>query len=268
MNLELLEKKKIPIIFLINEEVQSFKRVYDINENKESLSFPGMDNPGKLFQIIQEFTDSELNNGFVNYSNVQSAKQNLKKQIAHIVGDLLTKHFDPVKGEIKDILSEITTLRHILLKNEQEVARKFSLAFRFLLNEENDYLKELTEMVSGSLEEGVPELLNSTNLKSYLTSNNVVIRILTPLEVRNELSNVNSTKAFNNGISKISFSSLPYSTLETIASFDGRPEYDIKPEDPNYNSVVFAIGKKIFWANSNAVKLCDAMFERLKTIAA
>jgi hypothetical protein len=260
-------EKKISTIFLINDEVQSFKRVYEINDNKDTLTFPGMDNPGKLFQLIQEFSDSDLNNGFVLYNNVQSAKQNLKKQIAHIVGDLLTKHFDPVKGEIKDILSEITTLRHILLKNEQEVARQFSVAFRFLLNEENNYLKDIAETISGSLEEGVPELLKSANLKSYLKSKGVEIRNLTSSDAANELSIHNSGDAFKKGISKIYYSILPHSTKRTRASLGGTPEYDIKPDDPNDNSVVFAIGKTNFLANKNAEKLLETMFNRLKETA-
>ncbi len=254
-------EKKIPIIFLVNEECQSFKRVYDDNENGESISFPGMENPTKLFQLIQEFTDSESNNGFVLYNNVQSAKQNLKKQMAHIFGDLLTKHFDPVKGEIKDILSEITTLRHILLKNEQEVARKFSIAFRFLLNEENYYLKDITEIVSGSLEEGVPELLKSQTFRAYLISQNVNINQLTTEEAAKQFSL--DADISKKDVSKIFYSLLPHSTTKTRAMLGGKPEYDLKPEDPKDASVIFAIGRENFWANKNAEKLLETMFKRL-----
>lgn len=260
-------EKKIPIIFLVNDEVQAYKKVYDLNENSDTLSFPGMENPNKLFQLIQEFTDSEFNNGFVTYNNVQSAKQNLKKQIAHIVSDLLTKHFDPVKGEIKDILSEITTLRHILLKNEQEVARQFSSAFRFLLNEENNYLKDIAEIVSGSLEEGVPELLKSANFQSYLTSKEVSIRQINSSDAKMFFGINESEDAFKKGIRKMYISELPYSSPRHKALIGGQPEYDIQPDNPNDPSVLFAIGKRDFWTNKNAEKLLQAMFDRLLSIA-
>ncbi len=144
-------ERKLPIIFLVNDEVQSFKRVYDINENNGSMTFPGMDHPAKLFQLIQEFTDSESNNGFVTYNNVQSAKQNLKKQIAHIVGELLTKGFDPVKGEIKNILSEITTLRHILLKTSMRSQSNFHLHLDFCLMRRTSILRKSRKKFQGHL---------------------------------------------------------------------------------------------------------------------
>lgn len=258
------KERKIPVIFLVNEEVLSFKRVYDANENGDDLSFPGMENPAKVFQLIKEFSDSEINNGLIQYTNVQSAKHNLKKQFAHIVGDLLKKHFDPVKGEIKDILSEITTLRHILLKNDKDVARKFANAFRFLLNEENRYLKEIIEIVSGSLEEGLPELLEKRSLKSYLVTKNVHIRIMESSEAHNALKIGNNNDVFKkNGIKQVSYSELPYCTIRTKASLGGKPEYDIKPDNINDSSVIFGIGKTEYWANKNANKLLEAIFEKL-----
>lgn len=256
-------ERKIPVIFLINEEVLSFKRVYDANENIDDLSFPGMENPAKVFQFIKEFSESEINNGLIQFSNVQSAKNNLKKQLAHIVGDLLNKHFDPVKGEIKDILSEITTLRHILVKNDKEVAKKFARAFRFLLNEENKYIKEIAEFVSGSLEEGVPELLDKNSLKSYLESKNVQIQILNSEDAHKVLNISKDNEAFKSGIQQISYSELPFSTIRGRASLGGKPEYDVKPDNANDSSVVFGIGKTQYWANKNANKLLEAMFERL-----
>lgn len=256
-------ERKIPVIFLINEEVLSFKRVYDANENIDDLSFPGMENPAKVFQFIKEFSESEINNGLIQFSNVQSAKNNLKKQFAHIVGDLLKKHFDPVKGEIKDILSEITTLRHILVKKDKEVAKKFARAFRFLLNEENKYIKEIAEFVSGSLEEGVPELLDKNSLKSYLESKNVQIQILNSEDAHKVLNISNDNEAFKSGIQQISYSELPFSTIRRRASLGGKPEYDVKPDNANDSSVVFGIGKTQYWANENANKLLEAMFERL-----
>jgi hypothetical protein len=181
-------EKKIPVIFLVSSEVLSFKQVYDANINKDDLAFPGMENAGNVFQLISELATAEINNGIVAFSNVQTAKNNLRKQIAHIVGDLLKKHFDPSKGEIKDILSEITTLRHMLIKDEQEIARKFATAFRFLLNEENSYLKDLIEYFSSSLDDAIPEILKTNSLKEFLTNKKVFIKIFPENEIVKKLS--------------------------------------------------------------------------------
>lgn len=258
-------ERKVPVIFLVGEEVMSFKRVYDVNENNQNLTFPGMENPIKIFQFIREFSESEINNGLIQYSNVQSAKNNLKKQLAHIFGDLLKKQFDPTKGEIKDILSEITTLRHILLKSEQDTAKRFSNAFRFLLEEQNSYLKEITETISGSLEEGVPELIDSNNLSQYLKKNNVNVKIMDYEESFKELGLHNNNKNMSNsGLEKIFYNTLPYETIRTKATFGGNPEYDVKPENEKENAVILGIGKKVFWTNKNGEKLINAIFEKLK----
>jgi hypothetical protein len=251
---------KQPVIFLVDEEVLSFKKVFDANSNNSDLNFPGMENAAKIFGLLSEFSESGINNGLVQYNNVQSAKLQIKKQLAHIFNDLLKKHVDPTKGEIKDILSEITTLRHILVKNEKDIARQFASTFRFLLNEENLYLKEITETVSGSLEEGVPEILKHQSLKSYLRSQGVEIKIV-PEE---ELLDFDERKKFvKEGMRSIFFSELPYMKTSTRASLGATPEYDIQPDNPNEPNVVFGIGKRKYWANTNADKLLEAIYFNL-----
>jgi hypothetical protein len=257
-------EKKVPVIFLVSEEVMSFKKVYDVNENITELTFPGMENPTMIFQVIREFSESKTNNGLIQFTNVQSAKSNLKKQLAHIFGDLLKKQFDPAKGEIKDILSEITTLRHILLKNEQDIARKFSNAFRFLLEEENIYLKEITETISDSLEEGVPKLIESNNFHEFLQSYDVDIKIMETNIAFKELEISNSHNALEKGITQVFYSSLPYKTIKTSSSFGANAEYDLIPESKEDKSVIIGLGKTKYWTNNNGDKLMNAIFERLK----
>lgn len=258
------KEKHLPIIFLVSEEVMSFKVIYEANDKMENISFPGMDNPAKLFGLIREFAESETNNGLISFTNVPSAKANLKKQLAHITGDLLKRQFDPVQGEIKDILTEITTLRHLLLKKEQEVARQFSIAFRFLISEENKYLKEITENVIGTLEEGVPELLKHKTFKGFLTNNNVEVTIMSTEEATEKLSMKANINPFGTGIHKICSSRIPYETSRTRATvIGGQPEYDINPENKGDDRVIFGFGPKKFTGNTNAEKLIEAMFSRL-----
>ena len=261
-------ERKVPVIFLVSEEVMSYKRVYEVNDKKEVLTFPGMENPSMIFQLIQEFSESKINNGLIQFTNVQSATNNLKKQLAHIFGDLLKKQFDPARGEIKDILSEITTLRHILLKNEQDIAKKFSNAFRFLLEEENHYLKEITETVANSLEEGVPKLIDSNSFSQFLQFYNVEARIMETPEAFKELEMIDFKDVTSKGLKAVFYSSLPYKTIKTEASFGATAEYDIYPENKNDSRVIIGIGKKIFWTNKNGEKLVNAIFLKLKEVIA
>lgn len=257
-------ERNVPVIFLVNEEVLAFKRVYEANEKNGTMNFPGMENPSNIFNLIKEFTESKLNNGLITFNNVQSAKANLKKQLAHIVGDLLKRRFDPMQGEIKDILSEITTLRHMLLKNEQEIAQQFSVAFRFLLNEENEYLKDISETVSGSLEKAVPELLKHNNFSSYLTANSVEIKEDDTVTVHQSIGLNADREKMDKRIMKACFSELPYGTISYRASIGGKPDYDIEPVYKDDKAVILGYGKKLFYSNPNGIRLMNAMFDRLK----
>lgn len=260
--------KKIPVIFLVNEEVLSYKKVYDANAKGTKMNFPGMEAPENIFDLIREFSDSKYNNGLIAFTNVQSAKTNLKKQFAHITGDLLKRKFDPVQSEIKDILSEITTLRHILLKNEHDLARKFSVAFRFLLDEENVYFKEVSEMISGSLENAVPNLIKEDSFKKYLEALGVEVKEMTSSKANQEL-NINKQNIFiHEGISQVHYSMLPHITSSKRGSLGSSPDYDIEPESEDDKQIIFGMGKKKFWSNKNAMKLMEAMFRRLKEIIA
>ncbi|WP_339883809.1 DUF4062 domain-containing protein [Polaribacter vadi] len=258
-------ERKIPVIFLVNEEVLSFKRVFEANNKENQMNFPGMENPSQIFELIKEFSESKYNNGLITYNNVQSAKKNLKQQLAHIVGDLLKRKFDPVQSEIKDILSEITTLRHLLLKNEQEIAQQFSVAFRFLLNEENDYLRDISETISGSLEKAVPELLKHNSFKSYLEFKKVEISEMDTKSAQEKLNMEKSQDAFKSGeIIKVCYSGLPFETSRNRASIGGEPNYDVKPISKEDSRVIFGFGKRVILANHNAIILLNAMYEKLK----
>lgn len=257
-------ENKLPVIFLVDQEMMSFKKVFESNEEK--INIPGVENPKSSFGFIREFMNSEINNGIITFSNTQSAKDNLRKQLAHIFGDLLKNKFDPTKGEIKDILSEISTLKHILLKNEKELAEKFSKAFRFLLEEKNKYLKDIGETVSGSLEAAVQDLLDSPSFSDYLSKRGVEVKVVS-IQHFHELyqkGGIFYEDIFNNGIESVCHNVLPYETIRTKASLGSTPEYDIKSEYDHTNRLVFAYGKKKFWGDKNAFKLLDTIYESLK----
>ena len=257
-------ENKLPVIFLVDQEMMSFKKVFESND--ESINIPGVENPSKSFGFIREFMNSEINNGVITFSNTQSAKDNLKKQLAHIFGDLLKNRFDPIKSEIKDILSEISTLKHVLLKDEKQLAEKFSKAFRFLLEEKNKYLKDIGETVSGSLETAVQDLLESQSFIDFLTKHGVEVKVVS-IEHFHELyqkGEEHLDDIFKHGIGVLCHNTLPYETIATSASIGSTPEYNLQSEYEHTNRLVFAYGEKKFWGDKNAFKLLDTIFNSLK----
>jgi hypothetical protein len=252
-------ESKIPVIFLVDHEMMSFKKVFDLNDGK--ITIPGVEKPKESFGLIQEFINSDINNGLVAFSNAQSAKDNLRKQLAHLFSELLKNRFDPIKGEIKDILSEISTLKHILLKNEKEIAIKFSKAFRILLSDKNRDLKEVSEMISGSLETAVQELLDSASFQDYLTKKQVEIKEIES----NFLKEQEKTDIFNNGITIVYSQFLPTELFESEEISESKNHRQAKSKYRKENEVVFAVGERKFWGNSNAFKLMESMYKSLKS---
>lgn len=176
---------KVPVISLIDEEVLTFKRVFDANPHATLTAFPGMDDPPATFSFINDIAQSAVNNGFVLFNNASDARVKLKCQLAHLFGDLLKKNFDPMKGEIRDVLSEIRTLRHELIKGAQEQsARMFLRAIRFFLEDHNRGYREMAEHLCSSLENAIPLLLDSKTFEEF------VQRAQASLEVVNESSHI------------------------------------------------------------------------------
>jgi hypothetical protein len=163
------KRQKVPVISLIDDEVLKFKRVFDANPQSSLTTFPGMDDPTATFSFIAEIAQSSVNNGFIPFTNVSDPRIKLKHQLAHLFGDLLRKGFDPVKGEIRDILSEIKTLRHELVKGaEERSARVFLRSVRFFLEDRNRGYRELAEHLCATLEGAIPILIKSATFDEFI----------------------------------------------------------------------------------------------------
>ena len=244
--------QNIPVVFLINEETLSFQKVFNTNKEKLDLQLPGMENPSKVFSLIREFTDSEINNGIVSYSTMQSAKNNLKQQIAHLFGDLLRKQFDSEQNNLKDILTQITTLKHALLKNEEEFTNTFAYTFRALLDDLNSYLKDLCEEIYETVEKGATAILKFDTFDDFLKNKNVDIIIKETEELKNELR-FDNFDPFEKGIMKICHSMLPYESSKNRASLGSDPEFDIKPDPESDKRIFFGFGKNKFIGNKKCI---------------
>jgi len=121
------------------------------------------------FKLIDDFKDSNINNGYLPFNNASDAMQHLKKQLAHTFGQLLRDRYDPVKASIKDILSEIKTLKFELLKNEEKSYEyePFLRSIRYILDDKNRILHSLILFIYESLEEGVVNSLKHNDFKQF-----------------------------------------------------------------------------------------------------
>lgn len=172
-------QNKIPIITLVDSEVMAFKKVFDTNKSGIDFSAPGMDSPTKTFNFIAEIVGYAVNNGILTYSNVADARSHLKKQLAHLFGEFLGSQFDPIKADVKDVLSEIKTLRHELVSQHNITSDdRYLKAIRFLLDENRD-AKEYREL----LEQGLGQPLDAA-VRALLDSPTFdeVIRRITGLD--------------------------------------------------------------------------------------
>ncbi|MGA2405117.1 MAG: DUF4062 domain-containing protein [Bacteroidales bacterium] len=171
---------KIPVIFLVDRDIIAYKRVFDKQMLDKNLgSFPDMDNPEKTFNLLQEFIDYPVNNGFLSYSSAQEANENIKKQLAHIFGNILRDRYDPLKVQVQDVLSEIKTLRHELFKEDENKSDylPYLLAIRFLIDEDNKVLSDFISRILRSVDEAVPDILAQKTFGKFIKSINWKIEI-------------------------------------------------------------------------------------------
>lgn len=172
---------KIPVIFLIDKDIIAYKKVFDKQKTDGNIgSFPDMDNPELTFSLIQEFVDYQVNNGFLLYSTAQEAIDNIRKQLSHIFGSLLRERFDPLKAQVQDVLSEIKTLRHELLKDKEEAIDylPYLSAIRFLIDEENKILSNFLNHVFKSIDVAVPDIIKQDRFENFITALGWTIDIL------------------------------------------------------------------------------------------
>ena len=170
---------KIPVLCLIEQEVLTFNRVFDESQSQGTkASFPGMDYPDMTFGLIQEIGDSPYNNGMLAFSNTADAREILKKQLAHLFGALLQIRFDPLKYEVKDILSELKTLRHELVKDHKKESQLFLTATRYMLDDRRRNFRSFVAAISGSVDNAVPQLIKSESLDDFFKAFQVQFTVI------------------------------------------------------------------------------------------
>jgi len=179
------KRENIPIISLVEQEVLTYSRVYEANKDKGPV-FPGMDKPDNTFRMLAEIKNSPTNNGILHFVTPSEARDQLKKQLALYIGDILRRSSDPIKYQIKDVLSELKTLRHELReKDGRSDPIVFLRAVRFLIDDRvgRDNLGNLAENIIGSLDDAVPIMLKSVSFDDFLIRSKVNVEIVEKVHV-------------------------------------------------------------------------------------
>lgn len=173
------QESRVPMISLVDKDVLAYKGVYDVRPPDEPPGkFPDMDDPGKTFALIAAISDSPANNSILPYTSVADVRLLLKKQLAHLFGDLLRNRYDPVKTQITDVLSEIKTLRHELGSGKGHVDQSFLLAMRFIIDEENRQYRDFLEETCGPVDAVIPMLLDSDTFDDFVKKAGIELDVL------------------------------------------------------------------------------------------
>jgi hypothetical protein len=173
----------IPLIAFAEAQVLHYKQVFDVNPDAKVVQFPNMDHPELTFSLIDEIVRSGPYNGLFPFSYVAEAKRALKLQIADRVGESLSQGVSPMRTEIKDVLAEIKTLRHELLK-QRDLDPNFLIALRFLLDEHSgSQLRHLIEHTIGPVDKAIPLLITSGTLGDFIAQTGYEIAIVEDSEL-------------------------------------------------------------------------------------
>ncbi|MCH7886670.1 MAG: DUF4062 domain-containing protein [Candidatus Marinimicrobia bacterium] len=230
-----------PIICFVDDEVNSYKKVSEINS--EDLDYPDMDNPEKTFDFIREVSQSSVNNAIMIYSHSSDMGTLLKKQMANWFGDFLNMKSSPMKSDIKDVLSEVRTLRNELLKGKDPI--KHMRSVRKLLEDTSVYIKNLFEGIFGTLEDGVKKMMEYDSLQEMLEGAVKNVKILEYLEI------VEMSRTHTEG--RASFWSLYDHQADESGELEDIAAYYLRSPDEIY-------------INSAAINNMNIVFDSIKSI--
>ena len=196
--------EKIPVFTLVEKEVLSFKSVNDatLSDGKEA-TFPGMDHPEKTFLLIQEIQSSSFNNGILPFGNTAEARDVIKKQIAHFFSALLRSRFDPLSYGIKDVLSELKTLKHELVKRDTKEPQLFLLVTRYLLDDSVAIFRNFLEKVANSIDNAVPTVIRSHSIDEFVKNCNYAITVSEQMPDSSEYIKAQNLKTIQNFVTNI-----------------------------------------------------------------
>ena len=172
-----LHSRKVPIITLVEKDVLTYKNLVEANKGVQ-IECPGMDRPSKTFAFVEEIGSCEFNNGIHEFHQLADARRIIRQQFAHIFGRLIRERFDPVRGDIKDILASIATLRDELRDPRQDPeSNRFLRTSRELLEDDCVHYKKFLTQLLGGLDVAVHRVLETDSFDALVASTGRAIEI-------------------------------------------------------------------------------------------
>lgn len=166
------------IITLVDQDVWTFKKVYENNTPSSKVKFPGMNDPTRTFEFLNRISALPSRNAIIPFSNASEVRDVIKRQLAIMVYNLLAEKTSPTTASINDILCEVKTMRTAMEKNGKPDA-KFMAAIRFLLDDENVQVRNLIKGVNaGPIETAIPKIEQCADFAAFLKSLGVTLSIM------------------------------------------------------------------------------------------
>lgn len=135
------------LITLVSADVMRYKTMYEANSMVSGLVVPGMSEPDKIFAFIDKVSRADQSNGIICYERASDIRVILKNQIADLVYRALVGENEAARGVMKDILSEVRTVRNAMGSGGKP-SDFFLRATRFLLEEKNGDISKLLKKLS------------------------------------------------------------------------------------------------------------------------
>lgn len=170
------------IITLVDAEVFEFKKVYDANKvgvdkTGGEISFPDMNNPAKTFAFIARVNSAMTRNAIIPYTTTTDIRQILKTQFATMVYDLLCPHDPKADATLKDILSEVRTMREAMSKSGRPDV-KYLAATRFLLEDRNaNFVSLLKHIFGGAIDVLITSVGDADDFSGFIASHGMRVEI-------------------------------------------------------------------------------------------
>ncbi len=159
---------QVPVWAFVDKDVLLLRKVYKANDGS-SVSLPGVDDPARLFAFIDEIASYPRNNGFVGYGSVAEVRQQVKRQIAHYIAQLLRDH-SSTAVQLGEVLAEVRTLRHeAQQQDKRRDLRPFVSVMKALLSDERiKTFSQVIERTFGDLDLAVSAILTCNSLEDLV----------------------------------------------------------------------------------------------------
>lgn len=229
------------LITLVEKDVINFKAVHDKNQGNK-MNFPGMDKPEKTFALIDKVNDASQDNGIFPFSNAEDVDRILRLQFAGLFGRLLDEKIRPEKETIKDVLSEIQSIKASFIKKHSDESQKMAdvtRGARYLLEERNNWFAKLVNRL-GDIEALVTKIKVSKDLPEFVTKLGFKMRIS-----REDL--------LTRGRGRVSHNFIRYESTYN-------PDRRLAPMNFGHSSLL-----EVGWVNTNEFIVNESAYEYLET---